>query len=76
MIAALALALLVNAALAFWLLGQIHFSKPLKSLIFESVSHNRMDVYEAEFGRGYLDLDLASVGPDGKTELRSFHLRY
>lgn len=58
------------------LFAEIHIRGPLKSLTFASVSHNGMGVYEAEFGHGYVDLDLASLGPDGRTEFHSFHLRY
>ena len=58
------------------LFAEIHIRGPLKSLTFESVSHNGMDVYEAKFGHGYVDLDLASLSPDGRAKFHSFHLRY
>jgi len=58
------------------LFAELHIRGPLKSLTFASVSHNGMGVYEAEFGHGYVDLHLASLGPDGRAEFHSFHLRY
>lgn len=56
--------------------AEIHIGGPLKSLTFESVSPDGMRVYEAEFGHGYVDLDLASLGPDGRAAFHSFRLRY
>jgi hypothetical protein len=81
MMAAFALGLLVNAALAVWLPAEIHFWKSLKPVTFEpvtfeSVSSNGMHVYAAEFGYGYVDLDFAALGPGGKTAVQSFHMRY
>ena len=76
MIAAFALGLLVNAALALWLPAEIHLWKSLKSVTFESVSSTGTHVYTAEFGNGYVGLDFAALGPDGRTEFHSFHMRY
>lgn len=86
MMAAFALGLLVNAALAVWCLAEIHFWKSLKPvtsepvtfepMTFASVSGNGMHVYAAEFGYGYVDLDFAALGPGGKTAVQSFHIRY
>ena len=58
------------------LLSEIHLWGTHKSLTFESVSHNGMGVYGLEFGPGYVDLDLASLGPDGKAQFHSFHMHY
>jgi hypothetical protein len=69
-------ALLANAALALWLPAEIYFWKSLKPVTFESVSSTGTHVYAAEFGYGYMDLDFATLRPDGRTEFHSFHLRY
>lgn len=74
MMAVFALGLLANAAFALWLRAGILFCR--SPLIFGSVSSNQMHVYTAEFGYGYVEFDLASLGPDGKAKLRSFHMRY
>lgn len=64
----------------FDLLVEVHIGwtlkEPGKSLTIASVSRNRMAVYEAEFGDGYLDLDFASLGAGGRAELHSLHMRY
>ena len=58
------------------LLAEVHLWGTPKSLTFESVSRNGMGVYDVEFGPGYVDLDLASLGPDGKAQFHSFHMHY
>ena len=81
MMAAFALGLLVNAALAVWLPAEIRFWKPLNPVrfgpvTFQSVSSSGMHVYAAEFGYGYVNLDLTSFSADGKAEFHSLHMRY
>jgi hypothetical protein len=76
MIAAFATGLFVNAALALWLPAEIGFWKSLKPLTFESVSSTGTRVYAAKLGYGCVDLDFAALGPDGRTEFHSFHMRY
>jgi hypothetical protein len=74
--AAFALLLLADLALAFWLRGTIPFWRMFKSLTFESASSNGSHAYALKFGHGHVDLDFASPGPDGTTEIHSFHLHY
>jgi hypothetical protein len=74
MVAAFALGLLANAALASRLPAEIHFWRPLKSLAFASVASNGSHAYTLKFGYGCVDLDFASFGPGGK--IHSFHLHY
>jgi hypothetical protein len=58
------------------LLAEIHIREPSKSLTFESISSSGMVVYQAEFGRGYVDFSRTSLGRDGKAEFHAFHMRY
>jgi hypothetical protein len=74
MVAAFALGLIANAALASWLAAQIHVWSPLKSLAFVSVTSNGSHAYTLRFGHGCVDLDFASFGPGGK--IHSFHIDY
>lgn len=74
MMAVFALGLLANAALALWLPAEIRFWKT--PVTFESVSSNGGHAYTLKFGYGYVDLDLAALRPDGRTEFHSFHMRY
>jgi hypothetical protein len=57
------------------LLAEIKTLGLLKSITFESVSSDGMDVYDAEFVHGHVDLGLAPLDPDGKVEFRDFHVR-
>jgi hypothetical protein len=57
-------------------LAKIEQLGALKSLTFESVSGDGMDVYDAEFEHGRVDLGLAPLDPDGKVEFRDFHMHY
>ena len=74
MLAIFALGLIANAAFALWLSAEIHFWKT--PVTFESVSSNGSHAYTMKFGYGYVEFDLSSLGPDGKAEFHSFHLRY
>jgi hypothetical protein len=59
-----------------WTLGQIQKLGQFKSLTFEHVSSDGMDVYDAEFEHGHVDLGLAPLDAQGKVEFRDFHVRY
>jgi hypothetical protein len=56
-------------------LAEIQKLGPFKSLTFEAVSSDGMDVYDAEFEHGHVDLGLAPLDPNGKVEFRDFHVR-
>jgi hypothetical protein len=74
--AAFALVLLANLALAVWLPTTIHFWRALKFLTLEAASSNGSHTYAMKLGHGHVDLDFASPGPDGTAEVHSFHLHY
>jgi hypothetical protein len=58
------------------LFAEVHIGWTLNSLAVASVSRNGMDVYEVKFGHGCVDLEVASLGPDGTARFHSFRMHY
>lgn len=58
-----------------WTLGEIQKLGQFKSLTFEHVSSDGMDVYDAAFEHGHVDLGLAPLDSNGKVQFRDFHVR-
>jgi len=57
------------------LLAEIHKLGALQSMTFTGVSDAGMDVYDATFEHGHVNLSLAPLDPDGKVEFRGFSPR-